>query len=219
MFTRGVQANYASGPLAISASVTDGFYSKNYTWLTGSVAYTINDSNSVSVVAGGNLDKSNHLDNINVYTTPPTQNAGQIYNLIYKYTKGPLTLQPYLQYTYVPTDSYLTGLGLGTHSASTYGAALLANYAVNSTVNIGARAEYIGSSGNLTDGSYNLLGYGAGSDAWTLTLTPTYQNKGFFVRGEASYVKLNSMAAGAGFGKSGTEDSQGRAMLEAGFLF
>ena len=219
VFTRGVQANYASGPIAVSASVTDGFYSKDYKWLTGLVSYTINDNNAITVVAGGNVDKARARD-FNAYTTPLAQNDGQIYNLIYKYTNGPLTLQPYLQLTYIPSESAASNLGF-TKSAKTYGGAILANYAVNSTLNVGARAEYINSTGNNTNGAPNLLGYGAGSDAYSFTITPTYQNKGFFVRGEFSYVKINSFdkTAGLGFGSKGTSDNQSRLMAETGFLF
>jgi len=51
--TRGVQANYTSGPLAFSLSWNDGYYTKRYNWVTGSAAWTINSANTVSVVAGG----------------------------------------------------------------------------------------------------------------------------------------------------------------------
>jgi len=211
VFTRGVQANYAAGPVAASVQVTDGFYSKDYSWLTASLAYTINESNSVSVVAGGNLGNSNYS---NSYTTTPELNNSQIYNLIYKYTKGPLTIQPYLQYTNVPTGS-ISSNGYTDHG-DTWGGAVLANYAVNDLVNIGARAEYIKSSGTA-----NLLGYGAGTGAWSLTVTPTYQVKNYFVRGELSYVKLDSFSSTSqlGFGGAGKDDTQAKAMIETGFLF
>ena len=225
VFTRGVQANYVAGPLAASVQLTDGFYSKDYSWLTASVAYTINDSNSVSVVAGGNLGTTTYT---NGYTTPGPESNGQVYNLIYKYVKGPLTVQPYLQYTYVPSQSGsdASALGYG-KSTDTWGAAVLANYAVNDTVNIGARAEYITSSGTpLATGvstssstAANLLGYGVGSSAWSLTLTPTYQVKNYFVRGELSYVKVQDLQSGLGFGGAGKDDTQATAMIETGFLF
>jgi Putative beta-barrel porin-2, OmpL-like. bbp2 len=223
VFTRGVQANYAAGPLAASVQLTDGFYSKDYSWLTASVAYTINDSNSVSVVAGGNLGTTTYT---NGYTTPGPESNGQVYNLIYKYVKGPLTVQPYLQYTYVPSQSGsdASALGYG-KSTDTWGAAVLANYAVNDTVNIGARAEYITSSGPTSAGAgttstaANLLGYGVGSSAWSLTVTPTYQVKNYFVRGELSYVKVEDLKSGLGFGSLGKDDTQATAMIETGFLF
>jgi len=210
VFTRGVQANYAAGPVAASVQVTDGFYSKDYSWLTASVAYTINESNTLSVVAGGNLGDTNY---INQFTTTPQLSNSQIYNVIYKYTKGPLTIQPYLQYTNVPSGTMAKNGYDGT-SADTWGGAVLANYAVNDLVNIGARAEYIKSSGNE-----NLLGYGANSKAWSFTVTPTYQVKNYFLRGELSYVKVDGLVGINGFGTSGKDDTQATAMIETGFLF
>jgi hypothetical protein len=53
----------------------------------------------------------------------------------------------------------------------------------------------------------------------SLTLTPTWQFKTFFIRGEASYTKLDDAAPGAGFGSAGTADSQTRLMVETGVLF
>lgn len=216
VFTRGAQANYTSGPIAASVQWTDGFYSKDYKWLTASVAYTINESNTLSVVAGGNLDKTDVTNQGNTFTTPPAMSNGQVYNVIYKYVKGPLTLQPYLQYTYVPSASVSDNVGYTGGSSDTLGGALLANYAVNDTINIGARAEYIKSSGDQ-----NLLGYGANTKAWSLTLTPTYQVKNYFVRGELSYVKVDGLTSGSGlgFGSSGSDDTQVTAMIETGFLF
>lgn len=76
-----------------------------------------------------------------------------------------------------------------------------------------ARAEYIDSSGGS-----NLL-YGAESSAWSITLTPTYQQGVFFARAEASYVQIESGVAGSQFGTSGNSDSQARLLIETGLLF
>ena len=87
IISRGVQANYTLGPLALSASLTDGFYSDSYNWLTGSAAWTINKENTLTVVGGGNFD---HTDKNAVSTTLPAvvktpffQNNGSIFNIIY----------------------------------------------------------------------------------------------------------------------------------------
>jgi hypothetical protein len=50
-------------------------------------------------------------------------------------------------------------------------------------------------------------------------VTPTYQVKNYFVRGELSYVKVDDLHAGYGFGNGGKDDSQATAMVETGFLF
>ena len=146
--------------------------------------------------------------------TPLLQNNEQIYNIIYTHIDGAWTLQPYLQYTRVPKSA-----DIGTmESASTLGAALLGNYAFDPQFSLAGRIEYIGSSGSAAQSTPNLL-YGPGSKAWSLTLTPTWQIKRFFARAELSYVKINSLAPGAGFGDSGKQSSQARALVEAGFIF
>ena len=83
------------------------------------------------------------------------------------------------------------------------------------------RAEYIGTTGNENSpkGSAANLLYGVGSDALSLTLTPTFQWKQFFFRGEVSYVQANSYAPGAVFGKEGINNSQVRGLVETGVIF
>jgi hypothetical protein len=90
---------------------------------------------------------------------------------------------------------------------------LLVNYAVNSKFSVPARLEYLG-----TGGGANLL-YGAGSKAWAVTLTPTYQENIFFARLELSYVAADSSTAGFVFGETGTNTSQARALIETGIIF
>jgi hypothetical protein len=204
--SRGVQANYATGPWALSFSLNDGYYSERYNWLSGSAAYTIDSANTVSFLAGGNLGETTHTS----FATPLAQNNGSIYNAIYTHTAGAWTVTPYLQYTYVPKN---TGVGIA-DSASTYGAAVLAKYAFNDNFSLTGRAEYIGSTGNVT----NLL-YGAGSKAMSLTVTPTYQYKQFFGRVDASYVHASGTTAGSAFGSAGNDSSQTRLVLETGILF
>jgi len=125
--------------------------------------------------------------------TPNTWEHITTYNNFYEFEPGagdgpsklakvfkpaePWTITPYFQYTDVPSSA-----NLGFASAQTYGGAVLANYKLTDTVNIAGRAEYI-----ATSGAGNVL-YGAGSSAGSLTLTPTWQNGIWFVRGEASVV-------------------------------
>ena len=89
------------GKFAASFSWNDGFYSNRYTWLSGSLAYT-NGPNALSFVAGGNMGQTA----FQTYATP-VQNNGSIYNVIYTYTKGSWIIQPYFQYTDVPTDKQI----------------------------------------------------------------------------------------------------------------
>jgi hypothetical protein len=207
---RGVQVNYTKGPIAASLSWNNGFYSKSYTWLTGSLAYTINSANSISAIGGQNLGFSKFSN----FATPVDQNNGGIYDLIYTYNAAPWILQPYFQWTYVPHNSTIGVF----KSTSTLGGALLASYQISEHFFLAARGEYIESTGNTTDGAANLLTYGPGSSAYSLTLTPTYQYKQFFVRPEVSYVQALSYVSGDVFGNKGQQASQVRGLLEFGLL-
>src|SRR6266481_4338683 len=72
---RGVQVNYTLGPLALSSSWNDGFYSNRYTWLWGSAAYTLDKENTFSFVAGGNYSHTTKA----TLATPLFQNNEQIF--------------------------------------------------------------------------------------------------------------------------------------------
>jgi hypothetical protein len=208
--SRGIQGNYTLGPVAFSVSLNDGFYSEHYDWITGSAAWTIDKINTLSVVAGGNFSTTFK----STLATPIAQNNSDIVNLIYTYSNAPWTITPYFQYTNVPKSAKL---GFG-HDASTYGGAILASYAVNDNVSVAGRAEYISSTGSVASGSPNLL-YGPGSNAWSVTFTPTYQEGIWFVREELSYVLADSITPGLAFGHSGTRKSQARVMIEGGIIF
>lgn len=211
----GVQLNYTAGPVTLAASWNDGFYSNTYSWGWLSAAYAINSTNSLTFVGGANTKYTN----IATPATPLYQNNQQIYGLTYLHTSGKWTIEPYVQYTYVPK---IPKIGANTN-ASTSGAALYVNYSFKdnpngSNFNLPLRLEYLSSSGSADKGAPNLL-YGAGSNAWSVTLTPTYQYRRFFTRAELSFVKANSMASGAGFSNDGTQSTQTRALLELGILF
>jgi hypothetical protein len=210
--SKGVQANLTTGPIAWSASFNDGLYSDRYNWFDGAATWTIDTANTLEVVGGGNLGHTG----INTIVAPFFQNNEDIVNLIYTYNNAPWTITPYMQYTTVPKN-----LALGaTKGASTWGGALLANYAIADTPwNIAGRFEYESSDGSLAAGSANVFGYGPGSSAWSLTLTPTYQQGIFFARAEGSVVGLSSITAPGGFGRNGTATTQERFLVEVGILF
>lgn len=207
---RGVQVNYAAGPISLAVSWNDGFYSNRFSWLWGSLAWTIDGSNAISFVGGGNLTHTN----IATLATPLALNNEQIYNIIYTYTDGPLTIQPYFQYTYVPK---VASVGL-LHSASTTGGALLVKYSFTDTFSLAGRVEYITSTGTVANGAPSLV-YGPGSKAWSFTVTPTYQQGIYFIRGEYSYVSASDSTPGFAMGPSFNDTTENRLLVETGVIF
>ncbi|MGC9160183.1 porin [Acidithiobacillus sp.] len=213
---KGIQANYTMGPVTASLSWNDGFYSNRFNWVTGALTWAINKENSVFFQAGGNMGHTNFA--YSSIATTPLQNNESIYDLGYTYTGENLVVTPYVQYTSVPASA-IRALGQGTKTTSTIGAAVLADYSLTNTVSVAGRVEYIANSGNPTDGAANLTGFGPGSHAWSVTVTPTYQEDGFFARAELSYVDA-SMPTGFGWsGTSGVGGTQLRGMVEGGFMF
>ena len=210
IFSRGVQANLTLGPVAISGAVTDGFYTQDYKYLTALATYTINDSNAISIAAGGNPSgtKAADIDNKFVSSTSIYFANSQQYNLYYKNVTGAWTFQPILQYTKVDSDK---SLGIS-NSGHTLGGSLIVNYDFNENYSLAARGEYIKETGSL-----GLLAFGNNAPkAYSFTLTPTYKQKSFFVRADLSYVKVTD---GSDFGANGAEDNQARAIGEIGFIF
>jgi hypothetical protein len=206
--SRGIQINQTMGKFTASVSLNDGFYSNRYTWITGSLTYT-KGAHALSFVGGGNFDQTAFQT-----LATPVQNNSSIYNVIYTFTKGPWIIQPYFQYSNVPTNLKI-GIANG---ASTQGEAILLSHAFKHGFSLAGRGEYISSSGSAAQKSVNLM-FGPGSAGTSVTVTPTFQYGGFYVRGEFSLVHAGSFTPGDAFGKTGMQANQPRAAAEIGFLF
>jgi len=205
---RGIQVNQTWGKFTASLSWNDGFYSNRYSWLTGSLTYA-NGHHALALVGGGNLGQT-------AYQTlaTPVQNNGQIYNVIYTYTNGPWIVQPYVQYSKVPTNQQIGVL----KGASATGGAVLVSHSFKHGFSLGGRWEYIASSGSAAENAVNLM-FGPGSTGTSVTLTPTFQYGGFFFRGDLSWVHAGDYTPGFAFGAGGVNQNQPRAVAEIGFMF
>jgi hypothetical protein len=205
---RGIQVNQILGKFTVSLSWNDGFYSNRYSWLSGSLTYA-NGPHSLAFSAMGNLAQTAFQT-----LATPVQNNGSMYALIYTYTKGNWIVQPYLQYSDVPTNQKI-GIVRG---AGTRGGALLVNRTFKHGFSLAGRGEYIASTGNAAEQAVNLL-FGPGSAGWSTTLTPTFQYHRFFIRGDLSFVRATSYTPGDVFGPTGMNRNQPRGVIEAGFMF
>ncbi len=210
--TRGAQFNYSSCAFSAALAWTDGFYSHRFNNLTGSFSYTLNPADTLTAVVYDTLGNTPYGSS----ATPEVLNNSRIYDLIYTHSAGNWIFTPYVQYIESPAS---TELGY-THDNNSYGAAVLVDYAINKQWSLGARVEYVTSSGaDNTSANNNLLGYGPGSRAWTLTFTPTWQSGGLFVRAELSYAHVEDYTSGLAFGNAGKQANQTRLLLEFGVVF
>jgi hypothetical protein len=226
LISRGVQFNFAKGPWALSVSWNDGYYTGTYTTISGNITYTFKNSDTLILDGQGNTSSNFRTCAIfgkcfspallgfggPIGFSVPTggQSQGQIFNLIYNHSSGPWAVTAYGQYSNIPQTA--VG-GLIVPSGSSYGGAVLAKYSFTPEVSLAGRVEWIGSSGSAS------LLYGPGSNAWSITLTPTYQKDIFFARIEGSYVGIGSGSVGAEFGSAFNKTSQFRGFIEGGVIF
>ena len=207
---RGIQINQTLGKyLTASFSWNDGYYSNRYTWLSGSLTF-VKGPHTLAYDGMGNAGQT-------VFQTAatPVQNNSYMHTVIYTYAKGPWIVQPYFQFSKLPTN-LIVGVPKATSST---GGALNVSYAFKSGFSLPVRYEYLTSSGTPIDGSVNLLGFGAGSAGTTFTATPTYQKGGMYLRSDLAWVHASNYTIGNVFGPTGTDQSQYRGVLEFGFIF
>lgn len=207
VMTRGVQANVTAGKISAGVALTDGFFSGKFNWLSGIVSY-VDGPHTLSLVLGGALNRNAR----STFSTPVVQNNSTIFNVIYSYSGENLLLQPYFQYARVGDLAFN-----GTTKADNWGVGLLARYKINDNWALPVRFEYIDSNAPRATAA-NFL-YGPGSNAFSVTVTPTYTFDRFFVRPEVSLVSVSGITPGAAFGAAGTEKSQLRGRLEFGVVF
>jgi hypothetical protein len=208
--SRGVQANYSHGPLTVSLSLTDGFYSNRYNWLTGLISFAVTKKDTVAAVGGANLGRTPKSD----FATAPPANNGSIYNLLWTHTEDKWVFNPYFQYQHVaamPEAPYGW-----TKSANAWGVAGLFKYQFTSEWSLATRVEYEAQDGTKFDlAEPFLIPTGPGTNAFTLTFTPTYQKGIFYVRADGAYVHTSFPAFGSAF----NHHDQFRFTGEAGILF
>jgi hypothetical protein len=203
--SRGVQLNYASGPVTLSVSWNDGFYASRFNWISGAASCTLGGTGAITLLGGANFGHTVRAD----FATPLAQSNGAILDIAYDVALDDWTLNPYLQVSEIPRNPAIGLPG----SSRTAGAAMLVIRKLDENWSVGARAEWLSSAGDA-----NLLD-GPRSGAWSLTLTPTYQKGVLFARAEMSLVGLVDAEGRSGLGRRGGSDSQARLMLETGVLF
>jgi hypothetical protein len=208
--SNGIRVAYAKANFSAALEYNDGFYSGSRRAVEGMLGWNPTAASSLQfifIIPDANTPSNN---------TVLIANKRE-YDLMYTQQIGKLQLLPYALWVQSPAS---TALGY-VRGQSAFGAVLIANYAFNGALSLGGRVETVGNSSATTDFSFNsdLVGYGPGSNATTLTLTPAYKARHLIVRGEWSYVAANNVLSGIGFGPGGLRTNQTRFGLEVGAQF
>jgi hypothetical protein len=221
--SRGVSANYTSGPVNATVTFGDGYDSGVFNFLQFLVTYTINPTNAASIYGAANLGRTG----LNTYAYGGGNTAGygaeyvnsDMIGGFYSYTMGNLSLVPEVQYQYAKEDAAI-GISKGTYNAA---AALFGDYSLSSTspYSVGAWIEGFTSHTSAADET----AWFVGPDATGIgaAVAPTWQYKDLFARANAGYIYLTRNKGtdntSYGYGNNGTGRGDFVGTLEAGLLF
>lgn len=191
--SRGVRVAFTQGKLDIQLGDNDGYYSGRLGTLEGAVAWSPSASSSFAFAL----------------IIPPSGSPGnptatiankREYNLMLTQAAGKWTFSPYLLLIDSPASLH-AGFAAGETAMA---AVLLADYAADGHFSVGMRYEDLRnwSSAGDTSANADLIGFGPGSSATSMTITPQYRFGTLEVRAEFSKVSPSgtSIAAEQRFG-------------------
>lgn len=205
--SRGVHVAYSQGPWSATLEYNDAYYSGNKRAAEGIVGY--------APTSGSNFQFAWIVPSADAPANPTVTVGNKTeYDFMYAGQVGKLQLLPYLLWVHSPSS---TALGYP-RSESAFAGVLMGTYAFNSDFSVAARFESASNSSGMTDTSPNadLVGYGPGSGADSITITPTYHRGWAFARLEYSHVGVRNAAPGLAFGTTGNLRSQDRFGVEFG---
>jgi hypothetical protein len=228
---RGVNVVYTQGPLTATIQYGDGFDTGVWNILQTSAAYNFNSENVLTAFAATNLNHTGLAARAYGYGGAIGSNyAGVPYSQMtvggyganfinstmfgayYSYTNGSLNLVPEIQYVYAKPDQRV---GLDKFS-SNLGLAAFADYSfANTPYSVGAWGEYFSSNGPDT------WFVNPGAQGFGVSVSPTWQGKNLFVRGDLGLLHLTKSSTGGagGYGAAGGNRNQADFLLETGMLF
>jgi Putative beta-barrel porin-2, OmpL-like. bbp2 len=213
----GVNGTYSDGPVSVTVQFGDGWETGNWNVIQGYASYKFNADNTLYLYGAGNINQIPLTDKTDGYEGCPYGQCtvalyganyidSTVLGTYYKFTSGKLTLTPEVQYAWANANP---SVDLPKYTSS-LAVVLNANYRINKQWSVGALAQGFASNGD----QYwyiapNAAGFGA-------TVTPTWQQGAFFVRGALGVTQLTHKAA---YGPNKTGQTQLTSVLETGLVF
>ena len=164
--SRGVQASYSNGPWSLTLQENDAYYGGSSRAAEGLIGWAPSSNTSVQfafIIPGADTPPN------------PTASVGNKaeYDLMYTRQIGKLQLLPYLLYVSSGQSSKLEY----THNENATAAVFIAVWTFSSEWSLPIRYETAANGSSASDTSLNadLVGFGPGSHAQTITVTPTYR--------------------------------------------
>lgn len=223
----GVTATVTFGPVSGTVTFGDGFDTQVWNYLQLSATYTFNANNVLTAFGSTNVNSTNANSHFYGSSTTAYTNSfvgsgagsfapfvnSSVIGAYYSFTSGNLNIVPEAQYVWtaktpsVDLTDYSSNLGL----------AVFANYKFgDSPYSLGGWVQYF-----TSNGSDNWF-LNPGAQGYGLSITPTWQGKNLFVRGDVGFLHLTQISNTGfvtGYSSNFTGRNQGTFLLEAGVLF
>lgn len=224
----GVAMTATFGPVSGTIQFGDGFDTQQWSYLQALATYTVNSNNALTLFGATNLATIGSGAHIYGSATTPYNSSfvgfgpssgapfvnSSMVGAYYSWTMGNLNVVPEVQYTWA-TKTPSVGL---TDFSSNIGAAVFANYQFGkSPWSLGGWVQYFSSNG--PDAWF----LNSRSQGFGLSITPTWQGKYLFVRGDVGWLHLTNLGTpgsiGYGGGPAPTGRDQATFLVETGVLF
>jgi len=223
----GVEATATFGPLSGTVEFGDGFDTQQWSYLQASATYTVNSNNALTLFGATNvatIGAGAHFygSAITPYnasyvgygptSAAPYANSSMV-GAYYSWTMGNLNVVPEVQYTWA-TKTPSVGL---TGFSSNLGLALFANYQFGkSPYSLGGWVQYF-----TSNGADNWF-LNPGAQGFGISITPTWQGKYLFVRGDVGLLHLTTVSNTgvlSGYNSDLKGRNQATFLIETGVLF
>ncbi|GLR68608.1 hypothetical protein GCM10010909_32890 [Acidocella aquatica] len=231
------QLNLFYGNSTINIQYSDTYLTGRHNMLSAAWTYNLNPSGSDYLIgfAHTNLGHTgNPGPNFAVRNSTLVGLGGQ-------WLVGNWSFVPEIEYQYLPRGSVTRASGDPRPMTTYYNIAAMTDitYQFNKNWSVNFQPQYVYQNNDKKDPNANIFGnwlqfgvgsslggyntgapgtFSAGTSMMGLQITPTWQQKNFFVRGTAAYTHVSGFAKGTGYGLTGNAADQVVGVLEVGFL-
>lgn len=226
----GPQLNLFYGPATFNLQWSDSYKTGRHNMVSSALTYNLNKDGSDYLIGFGHTNLG-HTANPGEFGFSEFNSS--LIGVGAQWVIGPWTVMPEAQYQWLPKSSVTAASGEVRPTKTYYGtgAMLDLTYQFTPKWSLTGQPQFYYQNGNKDDPNAILFGnwlqfgvppgpgtFSPGTKMYGFQLSPTWQDKNFFIRPTAAFTHITGFAAGTGYGFHGNSANQIVALVEAGFL-
>ena len=227
----GPQLNLYYGPATFNLQFSDGYKKDRFNTLSALLTYNLNPSGSDYVIGFGHTVLGHTLNP--VYGAGFSELNSSLIGAGAQLVFGPWTVMPEAQYQWLPKSSVSDPAVNPAPRTTYYAAAAMVDvtYEFTRRWSLTVQPQIFYQNSDKNDPNQNLFGnwlqfdvapgpgtFSPGTTMFGLQITPTWQEKNFFIRPTIAWTHVSGFTPGTGYGHNGTDPNQVVGVMEVGFL-